>query len=164
MKNVFPPLLVLGVLLFALYQTRYKKPETTEEKVNPAYLEHTKKHTASHIQEELDRLHTDAYVKNYIVNVIKHGSNQFNFKGGEMEGGFVSSKDAPKVACHVLSLSGKKCEEPYPEDAAMFYTSVCGGCHGDDGKGLGGTYPDLTRKTLLGIEKREEFLKSLLYR
>jgi mono/diheme cytochrome c family protein len=41
----------------------------------------------------------------------------------------------------------------------MFYTSICGGCHGDDGKGLGGNYPDLTRKKLLGLERREESLK-----
>jgi len=162
MKHIFPPLLVLVVFLFALYQNQNKKSANEKKKINPAYLKHVKEHKKNHIKEEMERLHTDAYVKHYIINVIKHGSNQFDFKGGEMEGGFVSAKDAPKIACYVMSLSGKKCKTPYPKDAAMFYTSVCGGCHGDDGKGLGGTYPDLTRKPLLGIEKREEFLKSML--
>jgi archaellum component FlaF (FlaF/FlaG flagellin family) len=163
MKHILPPLVILGVLLFALYQTQYKKTGKKPEKVSSTYLEHTREHKTSHIQEEIDRLHTDAYTKTYIVNVINHGSSQLHFKEKEvMEEGFVSKEDAPKVACYVLSLSGKKCKDPYPEDAAMFYTSVCGGCHGDDGKGLGGTYPDLTRKTLLGIAKREAFLKSLL--
>ena len=78
-----------------------------------------------------------------------------------MEGGFASTEDAEKIACHTLTLSGKKCTTPYAEDAAMFYTSICGGCHGNDGKGLGGTYPDLTRSKMLGIEMRESFLKTM---
>jgi len=162
MKHILPPLFLLGVLLFALYRTHYKKADKKPENVNPAYLEHIRKHKVSHIKEELEKVHTNAYMKNYIVNVIKHGSNQFDFKGGEMEGGFISSKDAPKVACYVMTLSGRKNKEACPKDAAMFFTSVCGGCHGNDGKGLGGTYPDLTRKPLLGIEKKEAFLKSML--
>ena len=42
----------------------------------------------------------------------------------------------------------------------MFYTSICGGYHGNDGKGLSGNYPDLTREKLLEIERREAFLKA----
>ena len=87
----------------------------------------------------------------YILHVIRYGSNRLHFPGGVMEGGYLSEADAPKVACYVMELGGHKCPHPYPKDAAMFYTSVCGGCHGNDGKGLHGAYPDLTRPTLLGI-------------
>ena len=111
---------------------------------------------------ELQKLHTQTYVKQYIIHVINHGSEQFNFKGGVMEGGFVSNADAPKIACYVMEFSGKKCKTPYEKNAAMFYSSNCAGCHGEDGKGLNGTYPDLTRKNFLGIEKREEFLHSMI--
>jgi len=109
---------------------------------------------------ELAHINTPEYVKKYIVDVINHGSDTLGFKGGVMEGGYASKEDADKIACYVLELSGKKCPYEYPADAAMFYTSICGGCHGNDGKGLGGNYPDLTRKKLLGIERREAFLKS----
>jgi mono/diheme cytochrome c family protein len=88
----------------------------------------------------------------YILHVIRYGSNRLHFPGGEMEGGYLSEEEAPKVACYVMELGGHRCPHPYPKDAAMFYTSVCGGCHGDDGKGLHGAYPDLTRPKLLGIE------------
>jgi len=109
---------------------------------------------------ELARINTPEYVKNYIVNVINHGSDTLGFKGGAMEGGFASAEDADKIACYVLELSGKQCSEAYPKDAVMLYTGICGGCHGNDGKGLGGKYPDLTRGKLLGIARREAFLKA----
>ena len=114
----------------------------------------------SMLTRELAHINTPEYVKKYIVNVINHGSDTLGFKGGVMEGGYALKEDADKIACYVLELSGKKCPYDYPTDAAMFYTSICGGCHGNDGKGLGGNYPDLTRKKLLGIERREAFLKA----
>ena len=114
------------------------------------------------LRTELARIDTPEYILHYIIDVIDHGSDTLGFKGGVMEGGYVSHEDAPKIACYVLEMSGRKCPYSYPKDAAMFYTSVCGGCHGNDGKGLGGNYPDLTRKKLLGIERREAFLKTTL--
>jgi cytochrome c553 len=166
MKNSIPYLAVVIIVCYAFYNATvqpHRGKQNSTEKAASTYREHIAEHKFSHIEEELERLHTDEYTKTYIVNVINHGSSQLHFKKDEvMEEGFVSKEDAPKVACYVLTLSGKECKESYPEDAAMFFTSVCGGCHGNDGKGLGGTYPDLTRKTLLGIEKRESFLKSML--
>lgn len=70
------------------------------------HREHTKEHPILHAQEELRKIHTPEYAKEYIVSAIDHGYRQFDFPGGEMEGGFVSPRDAPKVACYVLSLSG----------------------------------------------------------
>ena len=87
--------------------------------------------------------------KSYIIDVINNGSNQFDFKGGVMEGGYIPKEDAKKVACFVLTLSGKECD--YPKDAHLFFTSSCAGCHGEDGKWLNGSYPDLTKDKLLGM-------------
>ena len=167
MKQTVPGLLILFILFYALYISRQPEKskqakDKTERTVNLKYREHIETHKEHHFEEELKRLQTNQYTKAYIISVINHGSNQFNFRGGEMEGGFASSNDAPKIACYVLQLSGKKCSHGYEKDAPMFYSSNCAGCHGEDGTGLNGTYPDLTRKKLLGIEKRETFLKSLI--
>lgn len=157
------PLLIVFVLLYGLYLAKYgEKSSSVQRKQNPHYIKHIDKHKKSHYAEALAKVNSSAYVKQYIIDVINHGSNSFDFKGGVMEAGFANPEDAPKIACYVLSLSGKQCDTPYPKDAAMFYTSICGGCHGDDGKGLNGNYPDLTRKKLLGIEAKELFLKSMI--
>ncbi len=116
------------------------------------------------IERELVCIDTQDYIVRYIVDVIDHGSDTLDFSGGVMEGGYVAHEDALKIACYVYELSGRKCDRPYPADAEMFYTSVCGGCYGNDGKGLGGHYPDLTRAKLLGIARRERFLRAQLAR
>ncbi len=92
-------------------------------------------------------------IVSYISHVINEGSNILGFPGGEMEGGYVDSSVAPRIACYVLELSGRKCPHEYPKDAAMYFSSVCAGCHGNDAKGLHGSFPDLTRERLLGIER-----------
>ena len=135
-------------------QRTYKTKQLTQTSIQ---IKHSKDY-----KEELQELHSNAYLKQYIIHVINHGSEQFNFKGGIMEGGFALPADAPKIACYVMEFSGKHCETPYEKNAAMFYSSNCAGCHGEEGKGLNGSYPDLTRETFLGIEKREAFLKSMI--
>jgi len=116
------------------------------------------------IRRELSALHSPEYLHRYIVKVIEKGSHQFDFPGGTMEGGYLPADLAPRVACYVMELGGHRCFHSYPKDAAMYFSSVCAGCHGSDGKGLHGSYPDLTRPTLLGIEKREETLRLELSR
>jgi cytochrome c553 len=163
MQKNLPYLAVLIVLLYALYNAKFRHVEKVKQRSDTNYAKHIKEHKAqTHTKEELNNLQTPEYLKQYIIDIINHGSNQFNFPGGEMEGGFASVKDAPKIACYVLTLSGKACKEPYPKNAAMFYSSICAGCHGNNGKGLNGAYPDLTQKKLLGIQQREAFLKTLL--
>ena len=164
MKQMLPALVIISVLFYALYLSNQPKKTKypTEKEANIKYTEHVETHKEHHFEEELRRLQTSQYTKEYVISVINHGSNQFDFRGGEMEGGFASPTDASKIACYVLELSGKKCKKQYEKDAPMFYSSNCAGCHGEDGKGLKGTYPDLTRKKLLGVEKREAFLKNLV--
>jgi hypothetical protein len=153
--------LFLLVILYGVFNAYFSGTKSTKDhrQKTTAYRSHAKSHQAGHFEEELSRIDTPEYAKQYIVSVINHGSYDLGFVGGVMEGGFASREDAPKIACYVLSLSGKQCPDPYPADAEMFYTSICGGCHGNDGKGLGGNYPNLTRKKLLGIERREQFLR-----
>ena len=126
------------------------------------YRRHLSERNVSHWREELARIDTPEYAYDYILRVIEHGSEGLGFPGGVMEGGYVSKEEAPKIACYVLELGGHRCPHPYPKEAEMFFSSVCAGCHGNDGKGINGTYPDLTRHKLLGIEKREEFLRRML--
>lgn len=166
MKYFIPNSAIVLVLLYGIYNAYHTK-SAHKKKLHSAsenYIQHTTVHKVPHIEEELKHIHTVLYIRDYIVSVINHGSSQLHFKPQEvMEGGFASPQDAPKIACYVISLGGESCIDLSSENAAMFYSSNCGGCHGEDGRGLGGTYPDLTRRPLLGIEKREAFLKHLLH-
>ena len=126
--------LFFTIIAYGVYNSQKKQPKPTTE-------EECKICKAKNIKD----------TKSYIIDVINNGSNQFSFKGGVMEGGYIPKEDAPKVACYVMTLSGNECD--YPKDAYLFFTSSCAGCHGEDGKGLHGSYPDLTQKTLLGISK-----------
>ena len=162
MKNIIPLIAILIILIYALYNANFRNAKKVKIHTHKHYKEHVKVHKTTHYADELSQIDLDKYTKAYIIKVINHGSDILDFKGGIMEGGFASAEDAEKIACYTLTLSGRKCTTPYAKDAAMFYTSICGGCHGNDGKGLGGNYPDLTRKKMLGIEERESFLKSML--
>lgn len=157
--NKIIALLFLLVIFYGIYNAYFQAPRNDKKESDTQYAAHVKMHHSTHFEDELSRIDTSAYTLQYIINVIDHGSYSLGFRGGVMEGGFAAHEDASKIACYVLELSGKQCDEPYEKDASMFYTSICGGCHGNDGKGLGGNYPDLTRKKLLGIERREDFLK-----
>lgn len=160
-KNLSYAVIAL-VLIYAFYNALMKENRHHVAKTKQPIQTAIKMPQREPFNEELKKLHTNAYVKQYIVHVINHGSEQLNFKSGFMEGGFASAADAPKIACYVMKLSGKRCDTPYEKDAAMFYSSNCAGCHGEDGKGLYGTFPDLTRQTLLGIEKKEAFLQTMI--
>lgn len=161
MQKIIPSLAMLLVLVYALYNAKFRHPEKADTKTNIHYKEHIKTHKTTHYEDELSHINSDEYTKDYIIKVINQGSNSLDFKTGVMEAGFASPDDAEKIACYTMTLSGRKCKKPYPEDAAMFYTSICGGCHGNDGKGLSGVYPDLTKTKMLGIEAREMFLRSM---
>lgn len=161
MQKIIPSLAILIVLVYAFYNAKFRHSEKVDTKTNISYKEHIRTHKTTDYEDELSHINSDEYTKDYIIKVINHGSNSLDFKTGVMEAGFASPDDAEKIACYTMTLSGRKCKKPYPEDAAMFYTSICGGCHGNDGKGLGGVYPDLTKAKMLGIEAREMFLRSM---
>lgn len=115
-------------------------------------------------QTELSHIESDAYVEAYIIKIINEGSNgHLGFSGGAMDAGIAVKEDAQNIARFTMSLSGRKSsDDAIGKKSELFYTSNCGGCHGNDGKGLNGTFPDLTKKTFVGIEKRIHTLRSLL--
>jgi len=158
----FLPLLGLFIILgYGLYNAKRKSTPLVEKTPTDNYRQHLQTHSHSHTKELLSKIHTQETLKQYIIDVINHGSTQLTFKKNEiMEGGYAPREDAEAIACYVMTFSGRSCPHPYPPEAVGYYTSICGGCHGDDGKGLNGTYPDLTRKPLLGIQKKEDFLRS----
>lgn len=161
MQKYFPPLVLLLIISYGLYNAALKTVKSSTPAAHSTYSQHIKTHTSMHADEELSVLHSDVYLQQYIADVINHGSSQLHFKKDEvMEAGFAPKEDASHIACYVMTLSGKHCKSPYPPESIGLFTSICGGCHGNDGKGLGGTYPDLTREPLLGIAQREAFLRS----
>ncbi len=145
------------VILYGTYNAARTHHTPSPKPKNTPYTQHITNHPNTHTAEELSRLNTPEYVYRYIRSVIKHGSNSLGFPGGVMEGGYVGEDDAPGVACYVLHLSGKACPAgTQRQEAHLFFSSNCAGCHGSDGRGLHGKYPDLTRPTLLGIAKQME--------
>jgi len=152
--------LIFIVILYGIYNAQVRDKKSGAGVIERCKVCEKETQTLQFLKKELSRIEKPQYIKTYIIDVIDRGSDTLGFRGGVMEGGFASHEDAEKIACYVLALSGKACVESYPKDAAMFYTSICGGCHGDDGKGLaGGNYPDLSRKKLLGLQRREERLR-----
>ncbi len=115
------------------------------------------------LREELSKMDSAEYVEKYIQKVIKEGSNGHGYPGGEMQAELTDEETAKKISYFVVELTGRKSTHPdIAKKSQIFYTSNCGGCHGDDGKGLNGTYPDLTKEEYFGIkERREEILRML---
>ncbi|WP_353661708.1 c-type cytochrome [Hydrogenimonas sp. SS33] len=105
---------------------------------------------------DLKTLRSTAYLESYITQIIAHGSSQhLGFKYGDMPARMADARAAPKIAAYVVTLAGRKPTHPeWVKEGRLFYISNCGGCHGEDGKGIHGTFPDLTRDPLLGIERR----------
>jgi len=107
-------------------------------------------------EKRLALLRSTAYLEHYIENVINRGSSQnLGYAYGDMQAGFADKDAAPKIAAYVVTLSGREpTHAEWVKEGRTFYVSNCGGCHGEDGKGVHGTFPDLTRDPLAGIERR----------
>ena len=111
------------------------------------------------IKAELNRLDTTSYLEEYIIKIINEGSNQdLGFPTKTMDAGIAHEMDAQNIARYIITLREEKSSnDDCAKKAEIFYTSNCGGCHGNDGKGLNGTFPDLTLENMLGIINRKEF-------
>ena len=118
------------------------------------------KQEITQIDEELQSIGSVSQLEKYIQNVITNGSTGLGYPGGDMEGGFASIQDTQDIARYVVTLSGQKSSDNAKANkAAIFYTSNCGGCHGNDGKGLGGSFPNLTQLPYKGIIRLKETLQ-----
>ncbi len=157
------PLAIFFLLLLVTLLFWINRPEKRESKTAHNHMESQEKRgciecSEKDIEKRLKLLKSTRYLEKYIEHVINSGSAQkLGFAYGEMQGGFADSAAAPKIAAYVASLAGRKPTHPeWIKEGRTFYVSNCGGCHGEDGKGINGTFPDLTRDPLLGIEKRIE--------
>lgn len=85
-----------------------------------------------------------------LVDVIKKGSKGMNFPGGEMPGAAdlgIAEEDILAIAAYVakdLSAIKKTVNENLIAKGKEAY-ATCAACHGDDGKGQDGMFPDLTK-------------------
>jgi len=148
---------ITAVILYGLYNAMHKKQGQTHRSAPAKPIANNHQPASSSVPHSsfLIPHSTSQYTHyDYIVHVIRHGSEGLGFPGGIMEGGYIAEEDIPKVACYVLKLSGKTCPAgTEAADAHLIFSSVCAGCHGNDGRGIHGTYPDLTRPVLLGLER-----------
>ncbi|WP_457606803.1 c-type cytochrome [Nitratifractor sp.] len=77
---------------------------------------------------------TKRFSKEQVLAVIKNGQHQLMYPMGPMPAGMAQGKDAEAVAEWIANgMQGK----------APAAWGTCAGCHGQDGKGNGGTAPDL---------------------
>jgi cytochrome c oxidase cbb3-type subunit 3 len=86
---------------------------------------------------------TKRFTEKQVLDVIKNGQDHLKYAMGPMPAGMAQGDDAVAVAKYVAG--GLKGEAP----AAW---GTCAGCHGQDGKGNGGTAPDLAGYDLALIQ------------
>jgi len=81
-----------------------------------------------------------------IVDVILNGSKGLNYPLGEMPAGMLDKDSAKAVAAYVMAEISDKKETKNPDlvESGKALFSVCAGCHGMDGKGMGQMAPDLS--------------------
>ena len=91
----------------------------------------------------------------YVVHVIDEGLDIFHYPSDPMPAHTVSHTEAQKIAAFMATLQGLRPTHPewVKEGRYLFYGN-CTGCHGPDGKGQKGYFPDLTRRPLEGLQKR----------
>ncbi len=122
------------------------------EKITSLNLDEIKKELAS-LQNEMDHPCSVACCELYVETVINEGSDILHMPSGSMAEGYATPEDAKIIATYVMTLSGREPSHPeYIQEGNLYYNGNCGGCHGDDGKGLGGAYPNLTLKELKGVK------------
>ena len=83
--------------------------------------------------------------KAHIEYVVKNGSKGLGYQGGNMPAGLVSGDDVSVVADYV---SGGLKDEGRGRE---IFINSCASCHGEDGKGMYGTFPDLTTYGSVGF-------------
>ncbi|WP_187647110.1 c-type cytochrome [Nitrosophilus labii] len=148
-------LLILPFLLFLIYTVT--KGEKSVFKENIIKNERSITKSEKEYLEELKIIDTPQYFEQYTIDVINNGSNILNYPSGAMDGGYVSKEDAKKIAAYMATLQGFKPSHPeWVKEGAMLFYGNCVGCHGVEGKGQKGAFPDLTRRPLLGIELRKK--------
>ena len=148
-------LILIFIILFAIVAFFINQSRLHNVQKVTNHTDHKKEQLHQNSKEKIEDIHSVKYLESYIEDVINNGSSQnLGFAYGDMQAGFADKDAAKKIAAYVVTLSGKQPTHPkWVKEGHTFYISNCGGCHGEDGKGIHGTFPDITRKTLLGIER-----------
>ncbi|KFL33521.1 MULTISPECIES: c-type cytochrome [unclassified Sulfurospirillum] len=81
-----------------------------------------------------------------IVASILNGAKGSEYPLGEMPAGLLDAESAKAVAAYVMQevSSVKKTKNPALVEAGRALWATCAACHGDDGKGMAGSAPDLS--------------------
>lgn len=91
----------------------------------------------------------------YVVHVIDEGSDIFHYPSGPMPPHTVSHTEAKKIAAFMATLQGFRPTHPeWVQEGRYLFYGNCTGCHGPNGKGQKGYFPDLTRHPLAGLQKK----------
>ncbi|MBN2897118.1 MAG: hypothetical protein JXK05_14640 [Campylobacterales bacterium] len=151
-------LLPLVLLLLLGCSERQEPPKTATCNTPKAPLE-----DRAALQARLDSIGSVACCERYIQKVIREGSDVLKLPAGPMAAGYADAASAEKIAAYVITLSGRSPSHPeYVREGNLYYDGNCGGCHGDDGKGLGGAYPDVTLRLFEGMKKEAAALRTQL--
>lgn len=81
-----------------------------------------------------------------IVATILGGAKGSNYPLGEMPAGLLDAESAKAVAAYVMQEVSvvKKSSNPALVESGKALWATCAACHGDDGKGMAGSAPDLS--------------------
>ncbi len=81
-----------------------------------------------------------------IVTSILNGAKGSNYPLGEMPAGLLDAESAQAVAAYVMQEISvvKKTKNPALVENGRALWATCAACHGDDGKGMAGSAPDLS--------------------
>lgn len=81
-----------------------------------------------------------------IVATILNGAKGSDYPLGEMPAGLLDAESAKAVAAYVMQevSSVKKAKNPALVESGKALWATCAACHGDDGKGMAGSAPDLS--------------------
>ena len=82
-----------------------------------------------------------------IVNTVVNGGKGLNYPLGEMPAGMLDAESAKAVAAYVMAEISEKKSTKYPElvESGKALFATCAGCHGEDGMGMAGMAPDLSK-------------------
>lgn len=163
MRHVLMAAIVLSLLLSGCEQQKQAPLATTSPDTSKIKVEED---SSDALQKKLTRLRHQydgcgsvACCESYVARVIVEGSDVLDLPTGAMDQGLATPGDAKKIAAYVMTLSGKDPTHPeHIQEGNLYYNGNCGGCHGDDGKGLNGIYPDLTLPLLKGAVLYKERL------
>ena len=84
--------------------------------------------------------------EDFIIHTIVNGAKGSNYPLGEMPAGLLDEESAKAVAAYMVEKVSKTGQSKNPDLVATGEAlwATCSACHGEDGKGMEGSAPDLT--------------------